>query len=287
MVDPGNAEAAQGDVIRFFSLAFAFSWLLWLPDLLKTWGMPGGGPASHGLHGAIQILGGLGPTFAAVWLTGRRRGWAGIQALIRRTIQVRLGLWTLLPTLLLIPLAVLAAHLANHALTGAPIPRRPILSEPWMILVLFAVFWVMQYSEEPGWRGFALERLQARWGPLAASLLLGFLWAAWHLPMFLSAGFPQHDHRMPFAAFTITLMLVSVLITWLQNKARGSLVPAMALHAWVNTSGEVMPLMDRASGHAGAWWAANGVLLLIVVAVVAMGGPRPWIRRSSPGDGAP
>jgi membrane protease YdiL (CAAX protease family) len=86
-------------------------------------------------------------------------------------------------------------------------------------------------GEEPGWRGFALPRLQSLFGPAKASILLGSLWATWHLPLFLcgswnSGGFPN---------FLLILTGFSLSMTFLFNLSRGSVVTAIAAHAFFNT----------------------------------------------------
>lgn len=253
---PWNATA-------FFVFTFGFSWGLWLPGWLITLGWLPAGILPTPLLQGLVVLGGTGPSLVALLLVARRERLSGVWTLLRRAFQFRRGRRAL-PAFGLLPAVVLAAHALNFGLRGVPMPRRPILAEPWWIPVLFAVFWVLQFSEEPGWRGFALERLRLRLGPVVSSLLVGGVWALWHLPMFFSRGFGQHDHGIPFTPFAVTLILVSILMTWLQERTGGSLVPAMLLHAWINTLGEVLPLYDPVTGETGAWWIANALLAILV-----------------------
>jgi membrane protease YdiL (CAAX protease family) len=87
-------------------------------------------------------------------------------------------------------------------------------------------------NEEPGWRGFALPRLQARFGSVAGSALLGTLWAGWHLPLFFIHGWVT----VPVWAFTIILVTASVLITWGANLSGLSIVVPILMHAAFNVS---------------------------------------------------
>jgi uncharacterized protein len=89
-------------------------------------------------------------------------------------------------------------------------------------------------SEELGWRGYALDRLQTRWNALASSLIIGLVWSLWHLPLFLIPGTSQHEMGVPFIGFLIKLTSSSVLYTWLYNNTQRSLWSAILLH-WLYT----------------------------------------------------
>jgi membrane protease YdiL (CAAX protease family) len=97
----------------------------------------------------------------------------------------------------------------------------------------FVVF-VLIVGEELGWRGYALPRLLAERSVLAASLILGVLWGAWHLPTFFVPGAPQYG--LPFSAFVLLTMAYSVLIGWVYVHARGSVLIASLLHGAINLS---------------------------------------------------
>ena len=104
-------------------------------------------------------------------------------------------------------------------------------------------------GEEPGWRGFALPRLQTRYGPLWGTLLLGFLWACWHLPHFLTSvqgggpgtGFAAFLTNFPI--FVLMVMAIAIVMSWVFNHTRGSLFIAILLHASINTFGILAPLL--------------------------------------------
>jgi membrane protease YdiL (CAAX protease family) len=85
---------------------------------------------------------------------------------------------------------------------------------------------LMPLVEEPGWRGFALPRLHARHGPLAASLLLGVVWAGWHTTMWILQGLTP----LTFLIATITVVAGSVVFSWLYDRTGGSLLFAVLAH---------------------------------------------------------
>jgi membrane protease YdiL (CAAX protease family) len=89
-------------------------------------------------------------------------------------------------------------------------------------------------SEEIGWRGYALDRLQTKWNALVSSLMVGLVWGLWHGPLFYMVGTSQHELAMPFVGFVGGVMAVSILFTWLHNNTHGSLWTAIFFH-WVYT----------------------------------------------------
>jgi membrane protease YdiL (CAAX protease family) len=89
-------------------------------------------------------------------------------------------------------------------------------------------------SEEIGWRGYALERPQTRWNALTSSLIIGLVWALWHLPLFMMEGTSQHELGLPFIGFLVGFVANSILYTWLYNNTKQSLWSAILLH-WLFT----------------------------------------------------
>ncbi|HEU5103163.1 MAG TPA: CPBP family intramembrane glutamic endopeptidase [Roseiflexaceae bacterium] len=88
-------------------------------------------------------------------------------------------------------------------------------------------------GEELGWRGYALPRLQARYGGLGASLILGILWAAWHLPNQFIPGLEFYGYG--FATFALYVVAMTVLFTWLARETHGSVLLAWLFHGAINT----------------------------------------------------
>ena len=92
-------------------------------------------------------------------------------------------------------------------------------------------------GEEIGWRGFALPLLLERFGPWSASAVLGLMWALWHLPLFYMPGMPQYG--TPFFSYVPYLIALSIILTVLAQKTRGSVAVATLFHGAVNTLGFV------------------------------------------------
>jgi uncharacterized protein len=169
-------------------MAYAFSWIIWSPWVL---GQDGAGllpiripPALTGYLNSAAIL--LGPTLAALIMTAVTEGSTGVARLLARLVLWRVGIQWYVFALLGIPLIMLLGTVAysrdlpNLAALGAPSYLLSYLTTYILVLVLGGPLF-----EEPGWRGFALPRIERLHGPLLASLILGVLWALWHLPEFL------------------------------------------------------------------------------------------------------
>lgn len=127
-------------------------------------------------------------------------------------------------------------------------------------------------SEEAGWRGFALPRLQARHTALVSSLIIGGLWAGWHIPLFFEAG-PARP-GIPFPIYVVLVVVLSILFTWLYNNTGGSLVITSLAHLSFNLNGAFI------TGSLGLipmnvfFITAGPALGAYVIAVLLLFGPR-------------
>jgi membrane protease YdiL (CAAX protease family) len=272
--------AMKSQLIQFFFLTFLFSWLLWLPGVLYTHQLISPGQFILNLMEIMNWVGGIGPSLIAFILTFNNEGKQGGKRLFRRILIIKLGYWYF-PVFLIIPLLLILAHILNMFFFGVEFPQTGLLSEFWLIPVVFLIFFIMQISEEFGWRGYALDRLQKRWNALISSLIVGALWAIWHLPMFLSNGFPHYDNHLPFGQLFITLVSASIFITWLQNNCKGSLIPAMVIHALINISGEVLPLMAKSKNVQGdytAWIIVNVLFIIAGILILILWGQKTLRR---------
>jgi len=236
----------QHPLITFFVLAFGLTWLVWVPRAL---GLSVGvlDPISTYLVAMSAVL--------AALLTGGRKALRDLGARLRRW---RVG-WPWYLVLLIGPPAFSLTVGAVVVLLGgtwsAALPS-PLYQFSWALLVTFLLFSALTdgLGEEVGWRGFALPRLLSRTSPWVASLLLGVLWALWHLPLIWTEGKPLFGH--PVWLLLIDIVAKSVLFTWVFLRTNGSLLIAVLFHATTNvfavspmvpTSGDLtLPLVAAA-----------------------------------------
>jgi membrane protease YdiL (CAAX protease family) len=170
----------------------------------------------------------FGPAFAALVVAAVTDGRPGLRDLLGRLVRWRVGArWYAVALGLPMVLALSAAGL--NLILGA----QTSLNFGGLSFLNFVVF-VLIVGEELGWRGYALPRLLAKRSALAASLILGALWGAWHLPTFFVPGTPQHG--LPFSVFVLLTMAYSVVIGWVYVQARGSVLIASLLHGAINFS---------------------------------------------------
>ena len=164
---------ARRPLVAFFAIAFAISWTLWVP-----WTLGGRGPAVQ----ILFLLGGLGPIAAAAIVVRSTGG--SVRSWLRGMWRWRAPLRWYVYALGLPPIVMLGAN-AALALSGRELDVGGIggaaVAYPASLLFIAVAGGGL---EEPGWRGFALPRLEATRSPLRATLLLGFLWGVWHIPAY-------------------------------------------------------------------------------------------------------
>lgn len=213
-------------LVPFLALTFGLTWgiailLILFPDQLAA--IFGELSQSNPLF----ILAVYSPGFVSVFLVWRHYGLKGLGSFFRRLTLWRASrLWWLF-----LILGIPVIFFAGAALKGTisdPFPFSPwTLVLPALVLALF-----LGPMEEFGWRGVALPLLQRRFNPFWAGLILGIIWATWHIPAFLLSGTPQSAWSFPL--FFIGAVALSVILTPLFNKSRGSLLIVVFYHLQMN-----------------------------------------------------
>ena len=239
-----KALLARHPLVSYFGMAYAISWLTWMPLVLSENG--GAGVLSYswplGLYSHVAIATFAGPFLSAFVMTSVTEGREGVSRLLRRMVLWRVGFrWYLfvllgVPALFVLSMIVLPGGLGSFEGLGA-------LASPLSLLgsFLYVLFLGGALSEEPGWRGFALPRLQSMHGPLVGTLILGALWGLWHLPLFFT---PWNElTTLNVVGFVLTTTCLSIIYTWVFNNTKGSVLMAILLHASFNwTTVAVGPL---------------------------------------------
>ena len=250
-----------GKIPAFFLLVYLLSWSIWIPlgltNISSQW---------------LFWLAGFGPSLVALALTVFHDGWKGIRRLLQPGWNVR-AVWYLV-SLLATPFVMLVAVGLHMALGG----KRPAYIDPnhmvnsleqWpiVIVVFLYVFIFTALGEEVGWRAYVLPRLQDRFSPFLSSLILGFVWAFWHLPLFWMAD--NFHQQLPLSWFVLQVLGSTFLYTWFYYRTDGSLSIALLFHTSSNAAVGLLPILPLDNGGSlRPLWLVVGVLWLVVFFVL-------------------
>jgi len=184
----------------------------------------------------VAVITGMLPAFVCSCVFSRR---PGPRDLLRTCIKPRGSVWYYLLALILVPAIWILGNLLSRLLgTELPFIRSSNVDIKFGEMVILFFLYNIIYggiSEEPGWRGFALPRLQAMFNPLVSSLILGVIWAVWHAPAHF--GGIQAQSVSDTLVQWILIVLVNIIFTWLFNRTKGSILVTAFIHAAMNTTG--------------------------------------------------
>ena len=252
-------------LVCYFALAYGISWMLWAPLWLPALGV-------HGLPVVPyhHALGALGPIAAAFIVSAIESGRTGPLDLLRRMGQWRgRTVWILIallgPYFLLLLGLLVASVLPGEAPTLATLGRSSEFPQFSALGFLAYNIVTFGFGEEVGWRGFALPRLQLRHSDLLATLWLTLGWAFWHAPLFLYRPAFMDMGVAGTTGWLFSLLTGAVLLTWLYNMSRGSLLVVALFHGAVDvafTSAASSPVVTNTMGALITLWG-------IAVAVIA------------------
>jgi len=202
-----TAWIKKDPLIAFFVFTFVISWASWISIYVV--------PMPRLLALVLDQVGLSGPLISSVTVTGVLHGGSGVRRFLGRIFQWRVGIqWYLFVLFSAAVLAVAAGGL--YVLVGGTAPA-VVFTGGFGSLISGVL-------EEYGWRGFALPRLQKQYSPLKASILIGFIWVLWHLPI-MPVELPL------LAVYLLEVMAISILFTWVYNHTGGSMLFPVLYHA--------------------------------------------------------
>lgn len=252
------------ELLNFTLIAFGWMWLLNLPRVLATLEIISLPALLSTLMGYLAVF---GPGIAAFVLTRQASGKEATRALWRRGWTGGYPKKWLIPTLLLMP-AMGGLTLLILRLLDQPVPWEYGLS-PAMIVPIGLLIWLLgAVPEEYGWRGYALERLLNKYSPLVASMILGFVWGLWHLPLHFISTSTQYV--IPIWEYILQTIVLALIYTWIFLGTRGSVLVAGLFHAMGNITGAVIPYWATEAGR----WVSFILLLVVAVAIALLGFPK-------------
>ncbi|WP_197429939.1 CPBP family intramembrane glutamic endopeptidase, partial [Auraticoccus cholistanensis] len=230
-------------LLTFFLLANLLSWTAWTPYVLSRNGLGLWDYRFPELLGSSQLTGVLpgaylGPIFSAFLVTALADGRPGLRRWVGRLLRWKVSWKWYAVSLLGVPAVLLV--------TGTVFSGGRVGTPSVVLLAAYLPGLVLQMvttglAEEPGWRDFALPRLQRRFGPLGAAMVLGPLWSLWHMPLFLSdwGGWPDWHWTQPLV-FTVFCVSFNVVMSYVFNRTGQSLPLSMLLHVSVNNFSSVL-----------------------------------------------
>ncbi len=233
-----NSFINRFPLLAFFLLAYAGTWLVISPLVLDSLGWI---DIPDALGIIFFILSSLtGPLFAAFYVTEKLEGKEGRKSLWQRMFHMRAGLVWYLVALF----AFLLIWLAAYSLLYGGAPLAVLIANPALMVTAFlpnvlAGILIPSLGEEPGWRGFALPRLQKDFGPVLGTLILGTLHGIWHLPALFTPLLGPFSWD-GFLTFVLTAAAGTFIYTWVFNNTRGSVWIAMLLHASSNAASNLV-----------------------------------------------
>lgn len=258
-------------LVSFFLLAIGLTWIFMITDALGSHGI-----LPFRLPLPLMVVMGYMPTLAAVIVTRQTKGRKGVRALFRKLLIWRVGVGWYVFAIFGLALLYFAAILLYNQFGS--LPQVPVLSNktpPFnsvlelipQIVILFLIVGMVN-GEELAWRGFALPRLQAKFNALISSLILGAIWAVFHLPLFFTVT-GSSQAGWSFTNFLVSTVALTVLYTWMSNNTRGSVLLAYLFHAAANTWSQVFSI-DHANQSLN--WFIAGLLFLVAIIVVVVSG---------------
>jgi len=256
----------------FFILAYAVTWCIEIPLALSAQGL-----IIAQVPMTLHYLGAFGPMVAALIVLALTEGRAGIKKLLSRWFKWRVGVryyvFAILGPISLFTLAVLI----NRMVTGAW-SDLTLLGEadylPYVGPLGALLVWLLTYGlgEETGWRGYALPHLQRKHSAANSTLILGILWAFWHLPAFFYRDTYIQMGLLGFPVFLVSIIFATMVFTWLYNSTDGSLLLVILFHAFFNW----LTVSEAGGTSVGIIMSAPVIMWAIVV-----------VRRYGPEDAAP
>jgi membrane protease YdiL (CAAX protease family) len=249
-------------LVTFFLLTFAITWAVWVPR------------ASGAPLVAVGQAWTWAPAIAALLAATLSGGRAALRDLGARLVRWRVG-WQWYPVVILGPAAFSLVVAGVYVLLGgswAEAAPSAIREGPSMMLPLFLVILTLTdgLGEELAWRGFALPRLLTQHNALVASLILGVIWALWHLPLLWTEGSPMYHQPVWLPLLDITAK--SVLFTWVFLHTRGSVLLAMLFHGSTNLF--IVSPSVASSGDLTLPLLAAGVKWGLVIILILVAGPQ-------------
>ena len=266
-----KAKAFEGrNLLYFFLIAFGWTWIWWWILFFSGWvTVPeniGSRDADFGVGTSALVilfvaLSPFGPTIGGFIMTGLTEGKAGVKALWKRFWNLKINWKWLLVIILWWPFLRLLTNLLGQVVDGQPYPLLQNPDQFWIFIppLIISTFVNGGMSEEFGWRGYALPRLQAKFNALTASTLLGVIEGLWHYPLIIIGSWWQDSILELLLWFVIT----DIFRTWIFNNVNGNILAAILFHGMGNVQSDIIWCC---SARSHIYW-VYGIAAVLVILV--------------------
>jgi membrane protease YdiL (CAAX protease family) len=233
----------QYPVPAFFLLTFLIAWSLWIPLGILA---PG--------NILLTLPGAWAPTLSALILLGLSEGRDGVRKFLKKVLRWSVGLQWYLVVLFGVA-AIAYTAIGVGSLFGIPAPEltlpnglpREAIWGVIPIVFLVNIFVGGPLAEDIGWRGYILPKMREQMPALHASLIIGLIWAVWHLPYFIYPGWREAVGNIPFVWFAVLTTSWSVLFAWVYVNTESILMPVL-FHAAINTTLGTLGVLGHGDG---------------------------------------
>ncbi len=236
-------SAANRDRILLFFILCLFAWVIWGMQLAHRQGWLAWAPSLSSPLNALTVW---SPGLAAILLSALAAGKKGVSGLLRPLLALRVPAVLIAFALLFEPIKWAAACgidlLLGHqvVLGDVPLLRHFGVKAAYMIPVALLFVLPNAIGEEIGWRGYALPRLQKKYTPMVATVVIGLFWGVWHLPMWIHLA-KDSPSLLSLLAMVLNMVPTATLFTWLYNRTNGSLFLPCLFHASIAAKGYMFP----------------------------------------------
>jgi membrane protease YdiL (CAAX protease family) len=216
-----------------------------------------------------HYLGSFGPMIAAFIVTYILAGWRGVNDLLKKLGNWKVN-WKWYMVVLVIPvlLVVVAGYtdeiINQQSFTMKGFSTNAELPQFGPLAYFLFNFFTFGIGEETGWRGFALPALQKKYSALASTLILSIGWACWHIPSFIYRPLYSQMDMAGIAGFFMSMLMGSVILTWLYNSTKGSLLIVAVFHAVIELMFMSANVTIKMSSYMGAAFMVAAIAIILL-----------------------
>jgi len=255
--------------LRFFVVTFLWSWGVLIPCiiLVKTGIMPEVSPLFSIVQIPIAFLAIIGPAIGTFFSLNSIEGKGAVKNYLKKFLSLNFGLRVWLSIFLISGISTFLSWIIPEFFGEAKIP--PMLQNIYTFpLFLLLNTFILGGQEEIGWRGYILPYLEKRFGLIVGSLILGIVWAVWHIPLWFIPGTSQS--YMNFFAFLISCIGVSYFLSWVREASGNRLLSCLIAHGTINSFVILFPVFvaDNDSTQVRFWIFCILKLIIGIIIVI-------------------